>query len=177
MATMTDSRPVLIVSTDRTRAEQLAEPLRNAGTTVTTETHGPAAAAALAAASVGVPGEGPGLLVLDLSLPELDLQRLREALGAASPPPEPLVAAERRRNAPAPRGEPPQGRPVAGACPLYVAGQDSALSSRKHRIRGLTATPPDLSPHGSPRAGGLRAAGRSPAVLARRRSAGRPAEL
>ncbi|HLB55075.1 MAG TPA: helix-turn-helix domain-containing protein [Gemmatimonadales bacterium] len=94
---MTDSRPVLIVSTDRTRAEQLAEPLRNAGTTVTTETHGPAAAAALAAASVGVPGEGPGLLVLDLSLPELDLQRLREALGEASPPPEPLEAVERRQ--------------------------------------------------------------------------------
>ena len=97
MATMTDSRPVLIVSSDPARVEQLAEPLRNMGTTVTTETRGPAAAAALAAASVGVPGEGPGLLVLDLSLPELDLQRLREALGESAPPPEPLEAVERRQ--------------------------------------------------------------------------------
>ena len=97
MATMIDSRPVLIVSNDRNRAEQLAEPLRQAGTTVTTETHGPSAAAALAAATMGAPGEGPGLLVLDLSLPELDFQRLREALGESAPPPEPLEAVERRQ--------------------------------------------------------------------------------
>jgi len=94
---MIDSRPVLIVSNDRTRAEQLAEPLRHAGTAVTTETHGPSAAAVLAAATVGAPGEGPGLLMLDLSLPELDLQRLREALGESAPPPEPLEAVERRQ--------------------------------------------------------------------------------
>jgi DNA-binding NtrC family response regulator len=42
-------------------------------------------------------GQGPGILVLDLSLPELDLQRLREALGEAAPPPEPLDAVERRQ--------------------------------------------------------------------------------
>lgn len=97
MDTMTDSRPVLIVTSDRSRAEQFAEPLRHLGTTVTTETQGPAAAAALAAATVGVPGEGPGFLVLDLSLPELDFQRLREALGEGAPPPEPLEAVERRQ--------------------------------------------------------------------------------
>lgn len=97
MTTMTDSRPVLIVTRDPQRAEQLAGPLRQAGTTVTTETRGSSAAAALAAATVGAPGEAPGLLVLDLSLPELDLQRLREALGESAPPPEPLDAVERRQ--------------------------------------------------------------------------------
>ncbi|MGQ0703752.1 MAG: helix-turn-helix domain-containing protein [Gemmatimonadales bacterium] len=97
MATLTEARPVLIVSGDRSRAEQLAEPLRNLGTSVQTETRGAAAAAALAATTVGVPGEAPGLLVLDLSLPELDLQKLREALGEAAPPPEPLEAVERRQ--------------------------------------------------------------------------------
>jgi hypothetical protein len=35
-------------------------------------------------------------VVLDLTLPELDLQRLREAWGSA-PPPEPLDAVERRQ--------------------------------------------------------------------------------
>jgi DNA-binding NtrC family response regulator len=94
---MIDSRPVLIVSSDRSRAEQMAESWRQAGTTVTTETHGPSAAAALAAATVGAPGEGPAFLVIDLSLPELDFQRLREALGESAPPPEPLEAVERRQ--------------------------------------------------------------------------------
>ena len=97
MATMIDSRPVLIVSSDRSRAEQLAGPLRNLGPAVVTETRGSAAAAVLAAARLGLPGEGPGLLVLDLSLPELDLQLLREALGETAPPPENLEAVERRQ--------------------------------------------------------------------------------
>jgi len=35
--------------------------------------------------------------VLDLTLPELDLQRLREALGESAPPPEPLESVERRQ--------------------------------------------------------------------------------
>lgn len=95
MATMTDTRPVLIVSGDRERAEHLAESLRNgSGTVVTTETHG-AAAAALVAGAQG--GEPPGFLVLDLTLPDLDLQRLREALGENAPPPESLDAVERRQ--------------------------------------------------------------------------------
>jgi DNA-binding NtrC family response regulator len=95
MIMTTETRPVLVVSGDRSRAEHLAEALRNGGgTVVTTETHG-AAAAALVAGAQG--GEAPGLLVLDLSLPELDLQRLREALGESAPPPEPLDAVERRQ--------------------------------------------------------------------------------
>jgi DNA-binding NtrC family response regulator len=94
MIMTTETRPVLVVSGDRSRAEHLAEALRNGGGTVTTETHG-AAAAALVAGAQG--GETPGLLVLDLSLPELDLQRLREALGESAPPPEPLDAVERRQ--------------------------------------------------------------------------------
>jgi DNA-binding NtrC family response regulator len=96
MTTMTGggTRSVLIVSGDRNRAEYLAQTLRNGGgASVTTETQGPAAAALVAANE----GQGPGILVLDLSLPELDLQRLREALGEAAPPPEPLDAVERRQ--------------------------------------------------------------------------------
>lgn len=90
---MLDTRPVLVVSGDRSRAEHLAEALRNDGGTVTTETQGAAAAALVA----GRQGESPGLLVLDLALPELDLQRLREALGESAPPPESLDAVERRQ--------------------------------------------------------------------------------
>jgi len=94
ITTMTETRPVLVVSGDRTRAEHLAEALRGDASVVTTETRGSSAAAALVAAGQGEP---PGLLVLDLSLPELDLQRLREALGESAPPPEPLDAVERRQ--------------------------------------------------------------------------------
>jgi DNA-binding NtrC family response regulator len=90
---MTETRPLLVVSGDRSRAEHLAEALRNDASVVTTETHGPAAAAMVA----GTQGDPPGLLLLDLSLPELDLQRLREALGEGAPPPEPLDAVERRQ--------------------------------------------------------------------------------
>ena len=95
MATMTETRPVLVVSADRDRAEYLASTLRNgSGTSVTTETSG-ALAAAMVAGTQG--GEPPGFLVIDLSLPELDLQRLREALGENAPPPESLDAVERRQ--------------------------------------------------------------------------------
>ena len=94
MTTMTDTRPVLVVSGDPERAAHLAAALRNGGgTVVTTETHGAAAAALVAS----VEGDAPGFLVLDLTLPELDLQRLREALGEGAPPPEPLESVERRQ--------------------------------------------------------------------------------
>jgi len=94
MTTMTETKAVLVVSSDPERAEHLAAALRNGGgTVVTTETHGAAAAALVA----GAEGEAPGLLVLDLTLPELDLQRLREALGEGAPPPEPLESVERRQ--------------------------------------------------------------------------------
>jgi len=95
MTTATETRPVLVVSNDRDRAEHLAEALRNGGGVVTTETRGPAAAAAIVAGAEQ--GESPGLLVLDLSLPELDMQRLREALGEQAPPPESLESVERRQ--------------------------------------------------------------------------------
>lgn len=89
----TDTRPVLVVSADLTRAERVAEALRTQGRTATVETRGADAAAML--------GEGSeasgGLLVLDLSLPELDRQRLREAMGEHAAPPEPLEAVERRQ--------------------------------------------------------------------------------
>ena len=93
MIMTTGTRPVLVVSGDRSRAEHLAETLRNGEGQVVTETHGAVAAAMVA----GNQGDTPGLLVLDLSLPELDLQRLREALGESAPPPEPLDAVERRQ--------------------------------------------------------------------------------
>ena len=93
MTTATETRPVLVVTNDRDRAEHLVEALRNGGGVVTTETRGPAAAAAIVAGGE----ESPGLLVLDLSLPELDMQRLREALGEQAPPPESLESVERRQ--------------------------------------------------------------------------------
>jgi DNA-binding NtrC family response regulator len=91
--TENDSRPILVVSTDPARAERIVEALRKEGRTATIETRG-----ADAAALLGEGGEAArGLLVLDLSLPELDRQRLREALGEQTAPPEPLEAVERRQ--------------------------------------------------------------------------------
>ncbi len=84
---------VLVVSSDPTCAARVAETLRNSGRTIVSETRGVAAAALMGRRD----NEGPGLLVLDLALPELDLQRLREALGESAPPPEPLDAVERRQ--------------------------------------------------------------------------------
>jgi DNA-binding NtrC family response regulator len=88
-----DSRPVLVVSADHSRGERVAEVWRKEGRTTTVETRGAEAAALL--------GEGTdaagGLLVLDLLLPELDRQRLREAMGEQTAPPEPLEAVERRQ--------------------------------------------------------------------------------
>lgn len=89
----TDNRPVLVVSADPSQAERVAEVLRREGRTATIETRGAEAAALL--------GEGSeaagGLLVLDLALPELDRQRLREAMGEQAAPPEPLEAVEKRQ--------------------------------------------------------------------------------
>lgn len=83
-------RPVLVVGSE---AERMADALRAEGRTVTIEQRGPAAAVLL-----GEGGSvGNGLLVLDLSLPELDRQRLREALGESAPAPESLEAVERRQ--------------------------------------------------------------------------------
>ena len=84
-----DLESVLVVSADPARAERVAEALRPAGGPVTIQGHGRDAAAALES--------GAGIMVLDLSLPELDRQRLREALGDGSTAPEPLEAVERRQ--------------------------------------------------------------------------------
>jgi transcriptional regulator with GAF, ATPase, and Fis domain len=71
----------------------VAECLRKEGGRTTIETRG-----ADAAALIGEGGDSAtGLLVLDLSLPELDRQRLREAMGEHAAPPEPLEAVERRQ--------------------------------------------------------------------------------
>ena len=86
-------RPVLVVSNNPSRAERVAECLRKEGGRTTIETRG-----ADAAALLGEGGESAtGILVLDLSLPELDRQRLREAMGEHAAPPEPLEAVERRQ--------------------------------------------------------------------------------
>lgn len=86
-------RPVLVVSNNPSRAERVAECLRKEGGRTTIETRG-----ADAAALIGEGGESAaGLLVLDLALPELDRQRLREAMGEHAAPPEPLEAVERRQ--------------------------------------------------------------------------------
>ncbi len=87
------NRPVLVVSNNPSRAERVAECLRKEGGRTTIETRG-----ADAAALIGEGGDAAaGLLVLDLSLPELDRQRLREAMGESTAPPEPLEAVERRQ--------------------------------------------------------------------------------
>jgi DNA-binding NtrC family response regulator len=87
------NRPVLVVSNDPSRAERVAECLRKEVGKTTIETRG-----ADAAALIGEGGDAAtGLLVLDLSLPELDRQRLREAMGEHAAPPEPLEAVERRQ--------------------------------------------------------------------------------
>jgi DNA-binding NtrC family response regulator len=91
MAT-TDTRSVVVVSADAERAGRLAETLRTGGSSVTIESRG-ARAAEIASAGQGA----PGFLVVDLELPELDLHRLREALGETEPAPESLEVVERRQ--------------------------------------------------------------------------------
>jgi DNA-binding NtrC family response regulator len=88
----TETKSVVVVSADAERAGRLAETLRTAGSNDTIESRG-ARAAELAGA-----GEGsPGFLVVDLELPELDINRLREALGETEPAPESLEVVERRQ--------------------------------------------------------------------------------
>ena len=72
------NRPVLVVSNNPSRAERVAECLRKEGGRTTIETRGVDAAALIAEGG----DAAAGLLVLDLSLPELDRQRLREAMGS-----------------------------------------------------------------------------------------------
>lgn len=84
------ARPVLLVGSN---VERLADALRGEGGTVTMESRGAAAAARLGEAGAGA----MGILVLDLALPELDRQRLREALGESAVVPESLEAVERRQ--------------------------------------------------------------------------------
>ena len=88
----TEARPVLVVTADREKAARLADSLRTSGSTVSTESSG-ARAAQLAGAGNGA----PGVLVIDLDLPELDLTKLREALGETEPAPESLEVVERRQ--------------------------------------------------------------------------------
>ena len=84
------SGSVLVISADSARAGQVAEVFRPSGMPISIEGRGSAAAAVLGPA-------GPSVMVLDMSLPELDLQRLREALGDGDTVPEPLEAVERRQ--------------------------------------------------------------------------------
>src|ERR1043166_7555859 len=81
---------VLVISADSARAGQVAEVFRPSGMPISIEGRGSAAAAVLGPA-------GPSVMVLDMSLPERDLQRLREALGDGDTVPEPLEAVERRQ--------------------------------------------------------------------------------
>ena len=57
----------------------------------------PLATTAQAAQIAGAGDGGPGLLLIDLDLPELDLAKLREALGESEPAPESLEVVERRQ--------------------------------------------------------------------------------
>ncbi len=89
---MEESRPhpALVVSADPTRARRLVEALRAAGYPVQLEVRGAAAA--------GTVGGGQAeLLVVDLTHPDLDRERLRAALGEEHPAPESLEAVERRQ--------------------------------------------------------------------------------
>src|ERR1041384_2003521 len=84
------SGSVLVISADSARAGQVAEVFRPSGMPISIEGRGSAAAAVLGPS-------GPSVMVLDMSLPELDLQLLREALGDGNTAPEPLEAVERRQ--------------------------------------------------------------------------------
>jgi DNA-binding NtrC family response regulator len=81
---------MLLVSMDPARTQRFSAALGAAGHQVVTAPGGEAAAEAL-----GVPGLGG--VVVDLSLPGLDLAALRRSLTPASPvPPDSLADAERR---------------------------------------------------------------------------------
>jgi DNA-binding NtrC family response regulator len=85
-----NAQPLLLVSMDPERTQQLAATLEAAGHQVVSASDGGAGAEAL-----GVPGLGG--VVVDLALPGLDLAALRRSLTPASPvPPDSLADAERR---------------------------------------------------------------------------------
>jgi CheY-like chemotaxis protein len=88
---------LLVVSADAALRQRVTEALRSAGLVAATEASGPAAAAKLALRDPGGTPGGPGLLVVDLGLPELDRQRLREALGDPNGVPDSLEVVERRQ--------------------------------------------------------------------------------
>ncbi len=92
-----DPLHLLIVEHDPARRRQLSDTLRASGHAVFGVEDGAAAAAALSA-QAGAAMPAFDALVLDLSLPSLDLARVREALAPAEPPtPDSLDAAERRQ--------------------------------------------------------------------------------
>lgn len=92
-----DPLRLLIVEHDPARRRQLADTLRASGHAVFGVEDGAAAAAALSV-EPGAALPAFDALVLDLSLPALDLARVREALAPAEPPtPDSLDAAERRQ--------------------------------------------------------------------------------
>jgi DNA-binding NtrC family response regulator len=85
-----DAQPLLLVTMDPEGAQRLTTALGSAGHHVVPVPTGAAGAEAL-----GVPGLGG--VVVDLSLPGLDLAALRRSLTPASPvPPDSLAEAERR---------------------------------------------------------------------------------
>ncbi len=87
---------VLVIHRDAARSEALASLLRTAGHAASIEPDAGVAAAALAG-SPDMPAPDFELIVLDLSLPGLDLSLLRAALAAGGAvPPDGLAAAERR---------------------------------------------------------------------------------
>lgn len=83
---------IVVVSADSERAERVAEALRHAGNDVTIESHG-----SRAAGMAGSVNGGVGMLVIDLDLPELDVHRLREALGESGAVPDSLEVVEKRQ--------------------------------------------------------------------------------
>lgn len=87
---------VLVIDRNAARAEALTEQLRAAGLAATVEPDAGVAAAALIGA-LNAPAPDVELVLLDLSLPGLDLALLRAALSAGgTTPPDSLAAAERR---------------------------------------------------------------------------------
>lgn len=95
-----DMENLLVVSADGEIRKRVTEALRNAGLAATAEASGPAAMARVAGAGNGTNGShgaNRSLLVVDLDLPELDRQRLREALGDSTGVPDSLEVVEKRQ--------------------------------------------------------------------------------
>jgi DNA-binding NtrC family response regulator len=94
---------LLVVSADGEIRKRVTEALRIAGIAASAEASGPAAMARVTAPANGANGSngaGAGhraLLLVDLDLPELDRQRLREALGDSTGVPDSLEVVEKRQ--------------------------------------------------------------------------------